>query len=203
VPTNEENKTDTESTERNDDELKIDTSRQSPNWSSRQQMDPDVIVLHVLEGYYDSGIDHLCRKATQAATHFVVGKDGRVAQLVGLRRAAWGNGTDYENPKSNKYNGKSKKKLINSRKANANWFSISIEFEGFYAKDKGLTEKQHKKAVKLLLHIRKRIKKLYGYYIPLDREHVMAHCEIVPIHKPYCGKNIDIDRILKDANALI
>lgn len=187
-------------TERTDDELIIDTSRKSPNFGSRGGQIPDVIVLHVLEGYYDSGIDWLCNPKSQVSVHFVVAKDGRCAKLVDLNKSAWGNATTYKLATDSRYYKKSKKKLINTRPMSANRYTISIEFEGFYKDGGTLTEEQHKTAVKLLLRIRKRIKKVYNYEIPMNREHVMCHAELVPLWKPYCGKNIDIDKLLIDVN---
>lgn len=186
--------------ERIDDELKIDKSRKSPNYGSRGGQIPDVIVLHVLEGYYDSGIDWLCNPKSQVSVHFVIAKDGRCAKLVNLNKSAWGNATTFKVASDSRYYKKSKKKLVNSRPMSANRYTISIEFEGFYKDGGKLTKEQHKTAVNLLIHIRKRIKKVYNYEIPMDREHVMAHSEITPCHKPFCGKNIDIDKILLDVN---
>ena len=187
-------------TERTDDELKIDKSRKSPNFGSRGGQIPDVIVLHVSEGYYDSGIDWLCSPKAQASTHFFVAKDGRCAKLVDLNKSAWGNATTYKVASDTRYYKKSKKKLINTRPMSANRYTISIEFEGFYKDGGKLTKEQHKTAVSLLLHIRKRVKKLYNYEIPMDKEHVLSHCMLVPQWKPFCGKNIDINKLLIDVN---
>lgn len=187
--------------ERIDDELNIDKSRQSPNYGSRGGQVPDMIILHVSEGYYDSGVDWLCSNKSNASTHFFIGKKGQVAQLVDIRQSAWGNATTFKNASDSRYYRKSNKTLVNTRAMSANRYTVSIEFEGFYKEGGQLTEKQHKKAVKLLKHIRKRVKKIYGYTIPMDREHVACHCELTPEWKPFCGKNIDIDRMLLDVNA--
>lgn len=186
--------------ERVDEELIIDRSRKSPNYGSRGGQVPDVIVLHVSEGYYESGIEWLCSEKSQASTHFFVAKDGRCAKLVDLNKSAWGNATTYKVATDKRYYKKSKKKLVNSRPMSANRYTISIEFEGFYKDGGKLTEEQHKTAVALLIRIRKRIKKLYNFDIPMDREHVCSHSELTPQWKPFCGKNIDIDRLLLDVS---
>jgi N-acetyl-anhydromuramyl-L-alanine amidase AmpD len=189
--------------ERTDDELIIDTSRKSPNFGSRGGQIPDVIVLHISEGYYDSGVEWLCNPISQASTHFFVAKDGRCAKMVNLNKSAWGNATTYMNKNDKRYYKNSKKKLVNSRPMSANRYTISIEFEGFYREGGRLTEEQHRVAVQLILRIRKRVKKVYDYEIPLDREHICSHSELTPLWKPNCGRNIDIDRILLDANNML
>jgi N-acetyl-anhydromuramyl-L-alanine amidase AmpD len=189
--------------ERLDEELKIDKRRKSPNHGNRGNQKPDVIVLHVSEGYYDSGIDWLCSPKAQASTHFFVAKDGRCAQLVDIEKSAWGNATTYKVSTDKRYYKKSKKKLINTRPMSANRYTVSIEFEGFYKDGGSLTEQQHKTAIDLLIHIRKQVKKLYNYDIPMDNEHVMSHSALVPQWKPYCGKNIDIEKLLLDVQKKI
>lgn len=189
--------------ERTDDELKIDGSRKSPNYGERGGVKPDMIVLHISEGYYDSGVQWLCNPKSQASTHFFVGKKGQVAQLVDIRKSAWGNATTFKSTTDGRYYKKSKNPLVKARPMSANRYTVSVEFEGFYKDGGKLTEAQHKKAVSLINHIRKEVKKAYGYEIPLDRTHIVKHCEVAPNWKPYCGKNIDIDRILIDAKAKI
>ncbi len=187
--------------ERIDDGLIIiDKSRKSPNFGSRGGIVPDMIVLHTSEGYYESGIDWLCSPKAQASTHFFVGKKGQCAKLVDIKNAAWGNATTFKLASDKRYYKKSKKKLINTRPMSANRYTVSIEFEGFYKDGGKLTKEQHKTAVSLLLHIRKRVKKLYDYEIPMDNEHVLSHSQVVPLWKPYCGKNIDVDKLLLDVN---
>ena len=185
--------------ERGEDGLIIDRSRKSPNYGSRGGIIPDMIVLHTSEGYYDSGIDWLCSEKAQASTHFFVGKLGQVAKLVNIKNAAWGNATTFKIATDGRYYKKSKNSLVASRAYSANRYTISIECEGFFSKDGGkLTEEQHRAVVLLIRRIRKRVKKLYGVDIPLDRVHITSHSDLVPAWKPNCGRGIDIDRIIAE-----
>ena len=184
--------------ERNDDELKFD-KYESPNHGSRGGSIPDMIVVHTSEGYYQSGIEWLCSPKAQASTHFFVGKEGQAAQLVNIKRAAWGNATTSKDARDARHYSRSKNKLVRARTASANRYTISIECEGFYSKDGGkLTDKQHKTLVKLIVHIIKRVKKVYGIDIPADRDHIVSHSELVPNWKPNCGAGIDKDRLVRD-----
>ena len=186
-------------TERNDDDLIIDKNRMSPNFGSRGGIIPDMIVLHTSEGYFDSGVDWLCSERSQASTHFFVGKKGQVAKLVNIKNAAWGNATTYKMATDGRYYKKSKNELVSSRPYSANRYTISIECEGIFAKDGGkLTEAQHKAVVKLIKRIIKRVRKVYGTTIPVDRTHIVSHSELAPAWKPNCGTGIDKDRIVKD-----
>ena len=185
--------------ERTDDDLIIDSSRKSPNFGSRGGVIPDMIVLHTSEGYFDSGVDWLCSPKSQASTHFFVGKKGQVAKLVNIKNAAWGNATTFKNPTDGRYYKRSGNPLVRDRPYSANRYTISVECEGFFSKDGGkLTELQHKALVKLIRRIRKRVQKVYGVEIPLDRVHITSHSDLTPDWKPNCGRGIDIDRILAE-----
>jgi N-acetyl-anhydromuramyl-L-alanine amidase AmpD len=193
----------TETEERIDDDLKIEKYN-SPNHGSRGGIVPDMIVVHTSEGYYKSGIEWLCSTRAQASTHYFVGKEGQVAQLVSLKRAAWGNATTCKSATDPRYYGRSKNALVKARPYSANRYTISIECEGFYSKDGGkLTEKQHKKLSKLIAKIIRRVKKIYGVDIPVDRQHIVSHSELVPFWKPNCGAGIDKERLVKDVQNLL
>lgn len=183
--------------ERADDKLKIE-KHNSPNHSSRGGMVPDMIVVHTSEGYFDSGVQWLCSAKAQASTHYFVGKKGRVAQLVDLERAAWGNATTANNPKDGRHYSKSENRLVRERACSANRYTISIECEGFYSKDGGrLTEEQEKALVKLIVKIIRKVKKIYGVDIPADTLHIARHCELAPAWKPNCGRGIDTMRLAR------
>lgn len=168
----------------------------SPNFSSRGGVAPDMIVLHTSEGTFKGGIEWLCRKETEAATHFFVSKKGEVAQLVDIDEAAWGNGTSVD-PNSNKFFGKAKNPLVKARPMNANKYSISIENEGVYAKDGGkLTPEQFKANIELIRFIRSEVKRIYGKDIPISDKNITTHCQITPITKPNCGRGVDLSALV-------
>jgi N-acetyl-anhydromuramyl-L-alanine amidase AmpD len=66
----------------------------SPNfWPGRAGCGVEGIVLHGTAGGDGPGVAaFLSDPATEASTHFVIGQDGTVFQLVRLRDSAWGNG---------------------------------------------------------------------------------------------------------------
>ena len=163
------------------------TYKQSPNYTSgRKGYKPEIIVCHITEGSYAGAVSWLCNKASQASAHFVVSKKGEVTQLVNLRDYAWCNGTSTTKTKNNYY-GKSTNSIVQKKKTNANYFSVSIELEGTTATTGGkLTDAQYDALVALILHIQKEVKKIWGHTIPLDRNHIIGHNEVSPITKPYC-----------------
>jgi N-acetyl-anhydromuramyl-L-alanine amidase AmpD len=169
---------------------------ESPNHGSRGGIKPDMIVVHVSEGYYKSGIEWLCSPKAAASTHFFVSKEGHVAKLVNLNRAAWGNATTYKNAQDLKFYKRSKNPLVNSRPYSANRYTISIECEGFFKTNGGkLTELQEAALIKLIARIIRRVKKIYEIDIPVDTTHIARHCELTPDWKPNCGRGIDTARI--------
>ena len=165
--------------------MKIE-QKASPNCFSRNGWKPDMIVCHIAEGTYDGTIRWLCNPASQTSSHFVVGKDGRIAQLVPLDQAAWCNGTSMA-ANDKRYFGKSTLETVRERKTNANYYTISIEHEGYWKDGRGkLTAAQQEASVGLIRYIRTEIKRLYGMEVPADREHIVGHYEINPITKPCC-----------------
>jgi N-acetyl-anhydromuramyl-L-alanine amidase AmpD len=172
--------------------------KSSPNKMSRNGWKPDMIVSHIAEGTYDGTISWLCNPKSQASAHFVVSKKGEITQLVDIREAAWGNGTSTD-PKKNNHYSKSSLKIVRDRKTNANYYTISIEHEGFYNQGKGkLTPEQLEATIWLHKYIIDEVKNIYGIEIPLDREHIVGHYQIDPIRKPNCpGSNFQFDEILK------
>ena len=165
--------------------MKIE-QKASPNCFSRNGWKPDMIVCHIAEGTYDGTIRWLCNPASQTSSHFVVGKDGRIAQLVPLDQAAWCNGTSMA-ANDKRYFGKSTLETVRERKTNANYYTISIEHEGYWKDGHGkLTAAQQEASVGLIRYIRTEIKRLYGMEVPADREHIVGHYEINPITKPCC-----------------
>jgi N-acetyl-anhydromuramyl-L-alanine amidase AmpD len=178
-------------------EFKI-IKKNSPNKMSRKGWKPDMIVSHITEGSYAGAVSWLCNSKSQASAHFVVSKKGEITQLVDIREAAWANGTSTD-PNKNNYYGKSSLKLVRDRKTNANYYTISIEHEGFYKNGYGaLTPKQLEASIWLHKHIIEEVKKIYGIEILLDRNHIVGHYQIDPIRKPNCpGRAFQFDEIIQ------
>lgn len=180
--------------------MKIDI-KTSPNSMSRNGWIPDIIVAHISEGFYDSGIDWLCKPSTQASAHFFVSKLGNITQLVDIRLAAWVNGTTSSKTDKRFY-GNSTSDIVRDRQTNANYYCIGIEHEGFYTDGHGrLTTEQETATVWLLQYIKQQVMEIYGTDIKIDREHFLGHYEITPITKPHCpGEEYQFDSIIARAN---
>ena len=69
--------------------MKIDTSHPSPNHGPRVGADISMIVLHATVGSYASSLSWLTNPKSGVSTHYLIRKDGYVAQLVPDDRAAW------------------------------------------------------------------------------------------------------------------
>lgn len=173
----------------------------SPNNMSRCGWKPDIIVCHITDGGFSGSVDWLCNRQSGVSSHFVVGRDGRIAQLVDIRSAAWCNGTQSGNPFGARYVGRATAALVRQRKANANLYTISIECEGNSSTHGILTDAQFNALVWLIPYIRQQVKVYYGIDIPLDRQHIIGHCEITPREKPDCpGRDFPYDRVIGAVN---
>lgn len=173
--------------------------RPSPNFGGRNGWKPDMIVNHITAGSTAVGaLATLCNPAREASAHFVVDKDGTVYQLVALDRAAWANGTN-NTVTDNRYYGRSTLNTVRMRRVNANLYTISIEH--VCVSGGTLTAAQLAASIELHRYIIAEIKRIYGVTIPVDRQHVVGHCEINPVTKPDCpGRDFPFDEILKGIN---
>ena len=172
----------------------------TPHYSSRSNWVADMICCHQTSGSIKSCINWFANPDSQVSSHFAVAKDGTVYQFVGIDKMAWCNGTNTtDRSKSNHYS-KSPNALIRERKANANKYTVSIEFEN---KDTGiLTEAQYKAGLELMIYIIGEIKRLYGVNFKIDRDHLIGHCDCSPKNKAFCpGKDFPFDLYLNDLKA--
>jgi N-acetyl-anhydromuramyl-L-alanine amidase AmpD len=146
---------------------------------------PDIIVCHITEGSFAGAVSWLRNPQAQASTHFVVARDGRITQLVNIADTAWGNGTTTGT--DNRGNRHSRLAAVRDRGVNANSFTISIEHEGRLAETNGaLAPAQLDATVWLIAHIRAEVRRIYGFEIPIDRDHIVGHADITPRWKPNC-----------------
>ena len=186
----------------------ITEKKNSPNhFNGRNGWKPDMIVCHITEGGYAGAVSWLCNTQSQASSHFVVAADGRIAQLVDLTNGSWCNGNSTD-PNSRLYYKNSLNSIVRSRATNANYYTYSIEHEGYSYKDRygALTEAQYQATLWLCKYIISETKRLYGIDIPIDREHIIGHYEIDPVGKPNCpapnkGANFPFDRLIADLKA--
>ena len=146
---------------------------------------PELIVCHTTGSSFADALQWYTNADSRYACHFLVGKDGRVVQLVDVGRAAWCQGTSVLDSASNYY-GKSTSALVRAKRTNANFYTVGIQFEGT-PKDGGvLTDAQLHAGARLVQHVRREVYDHYHTVIPLDRRHVVAHSEVTPVAHPDC-----------------
>lgn len=165
----------------------------TPNKSSRGSYKPCLIVWHIAEGSYNGTISWEKNPASQTSSHFVLGKNGEITQLVPLNMAAWTQGVvkNPTHPYVKAHSG-----------INPNLYCVSIECEGKWSETKGkLTDKQLEAAAYLTSCIVEEVDRIYGVEIPVDREHMIGHCEINSVTRPHCpGELFPYDKLISMVN---
>jgi len=122
----------------------------SSNYWNRNRGPNDIshIVIHVAEGYYNGTISHFRNSTTNVSAHFVISRNGDIAQMVEIEDAAWHAGC---------YND----------------FSIGIEHEGFVDHpDDWFTPAMYQASADLVTWLSE------NYGIPANRDHIVGHSEI-------------------------
>ena len=109
----------------------------------------DKIVVHVTEGAFWGSVRWLQSPRAHASSHYVVGRNGKIVQLVHLSDIAWHAG-----------NWK-----VNSR-------SVGIEHEGLTYAPGGFTNAQYHASARLAAWIARRS------LLPIDRKHIIGHAEV-------------------------
>lgn len=161
----------------------------SPHHCSRYGQKPCLIVWHIADGTYNGTVAWECNPNSGISSHFVLGENGEVAQLVPLTEAAYTQGVVK----------KPTHPLVKMRtNVNPNLYCVSIECAGYWSKTKGkLTEKQLQAAAELTKHIVAEVKRIYGVDIPIDRQHMIGHCEINTVTRPHCpGELFPYDELI-------
>ncbi len=159
---------------------------------------PKLIVCHRTCGSFDGAVSWLCNKQSGASSHFVIAKDGRVAQLVDIKDTAWCNGTS-SSATSSKYYKNSRLDIVKGNTVSANTYSVSIEFEGLADENGELTDKQFKAGVDVIRHIKEEVKRIYGYDIEFDENSIVGHCDVTPKWKPNCpGKAFPFAKLIDE-----
>lgn len=143
---------------------------------------PRGIVLHTNVGSFDSTVHWFMNADSNVSAHYLVGRDGRVAQFVNEADTARHAG-NVVRPTA---------KLVSSR--NPNLYTIGIEFvdDGDpFGADR--TNEQYTRGAELIRRMADR------WAIPLDREHVIGHREIRA--DKGCPGNLDIERLVREARS--
>lgn len=141
------------------------------NWRRADRPDDfriDRVIIHVTQGSFDSAVRVFQNPAHRAATHYIVGQDGRVVQMIRELDVAYQAGN----------------RSFNER-------AVGIEHEGFVDRPKDLTKAMYESSARLTASICAR------YDIPIDREHIIGHVEVPGTDHTDPGPHWDWDRYLK------
>ncbi|WP_306333409.1 N-acetylmuramoyl-L-alanine amidase [Streptomyces sp. KL118A] len=141
------------------------------NWRRADRPDDyeiDRVVIHVVQGGYDTALRVFKDPSHGAAAHYVVRKDGHIAQMIRELDVAFHAGN----------------KSYNER-------SIGIEHEGFVDKKSSFTDAMYAASARLTAGICRR------YDIPVDREHIVGHVEVPGTDHTDPGPYWDWDRYLR------
>ncbi|MEE1741320.1 peptidoglycan recognition family protein [Streptomyces sp. BE147] len=141
------------------------------NWRRADRPDDygiDRVVIHVTQGSFASAVRVFQDPAHGAASHYVVRKDGHVAQMIRELDVAYHAGNRSYNERS-----------------------VGIEHEGFVDRPGDLTKEMYESSARLTAAICGR------YGIPLDREHIIGHVEVPGTDHTDPGPHWDWDRYLK------
>ncbi|WP_406145785.1 N-acetylmuramoyl-L-alanine amidase [Streptomyces sp. NBC_01012] len=141
------------------------------NWRRADRPDDyavDRVIIHVTQGSFESAVNVFQDPAHKAASHYVVGKDGQVTQMIRELDVAYHAGNRSYNERS-----------------------VGIEHEGFIDRPQDFTKKMYEASAKLTAAICKR------YSIPVDREHIIGHVEVPGTDHIDPGPNWDWPRYMK------
>ncbi|MFF0472933.1 N-acetylmuramoyl-L-alanine amidase [Streptomyces sp. NPDC004284] len=147
------------------------TAAARANWRRADRPDDypiDRVVIHVVQGSYASALKVFKDPSHGAAAHYVVRKDGHVAQMIRELDVAFHAGNRDMNERS-----------------------IGIEHEGFVDRPQDFTTAMYGGSARLTADICAR------YGIPVDREHVIGHVEVPGTDHTDPGPHWDWDRYME------
>jgi N-acetyl-anhydromuramyl-L-alanine amidase AmpD len=127
--------------------LVLKTGNRTP--AARPLRTVDRIVIHVAEGRFWGTVRWLRNRRSHGSSHFVVGRDGRVVQLVSTSDIAWHAGNWR----------------VNAR-------SLGIEHEGWTYRRGSISEAEYRASARLVAYLARRMG------IPIDRRHIIGHHEV-------------------------
>lgn len=144
----------------------------SPNRSARRVPITAIVIHHTGSLNIEGTIEWFSRQSSGVSAHYVVGRDGRIVQMVRETDVAWHAGTSWMRPDLAQLNPNDPR-----AEKGVNAFSIGIELVG--TNDSGFTDRQLA-ALYMLLEILVR-----RYRIAPER--IVGHAQIAP------GRKIDPD----------
>ena len=158
-----------------------------------------MICCHQTAGEAKSAINWFKNPQSKVSAHYLVDKEGKIYNFVPIEKMAWANGSNSTDESLPNHYSKSKTEIVRSRKTNANFYTVSIEFEN---DDTGiLTEIQYEAGLWLMKYIISELKNIYEVDFKADREHLIAHSDINPTQKAGCpGKYFPFEKFIRDLN---
>ncbi|MFC5150137.1 N-acetylmuramoyl-L-alanine amidase [Streptomyces amakusaensis] len=147
------------------------TAASTANWRLADRPDDfeiDRVIIHVVQGSYPTALRVFKNPGHGAATHYVVRKDGHVAQMIRELDVAFHAGN----------------RSFNER-------SIGIEHEGFVDRPQDFTDAMYRGSARLTADICVR------HGLPVDREHIIGHVEVPGTDHTDPGPHWDWDRYLR------
>lgn len=163
------------------------------------------VVIHIAQGGYSAAVRWLQDEQLNpnSSAHFVIAKDGRVAQLVSVNNGAWANGikwnVDATQPNGGFWTNARGVRVTPSWKdivpgQNPNLYTISIEHEGLYQET--WTPEMYAANNELLVWIAEQFD---IWWVPL--RNLIGHYAIDNIDRPNCpGPTVNLETMAADAN---
>ena len=155
----------------------------SPHFTEgRKSYKPEAVVIHIAEGSRSAVDAWFQISEPPVSAHYLVCTDGSLHQYVHEKDTAWHAGRVVRPTWAGIKTGPS------GAPVNPNYYTIGIEHEGHTGVP--FTAAMLERTAGLLAAISKR------HAIPLDRAHVIGHCEIFA-PKPFCpGAGVDLDALI-------
>ncbi len=135
----------------------------SPNFANRRKTVTAIIIHYTASLSIEGTITWFKDRTSQVSAHYVIGRDGRLVQMVAEDKTAWHAGRSAMDPYT-------KPKPL---EPNVNDFSIGIELVG--TMDSGFTDRQLATLYALLEIL------VVKYFVPPER--IVGHCHISPGRK--------------------
>src|SRR5215217_4831903 len=128
----------------------------------------DMIIVHVAQGSYSGTINWFQYGPSNVSAHYVLSREGQVAQCVHNEDIAWHAG---------------------------NWrynrMSIGIEHAGYAGDPNTWTDRMYRASAKLSAYLSRR------FNIPVDRRHIIGHRQVPGVNKRCPGQYFNFDRYLR------
>ena len=151
----------------------------SPNYG-RRTAKVDTVVLHVTEDTLAGALKWFQSTASRVSAHYMVGRNGRIVQVVKEDQVAYHAGVVTAGPGTRWYG------------TNPNYYSIGIEIESLqsFKTPADMPDAQRQAVFALVQDIVTR------YKIPIDRQHLAAHSEISPGYRSDPGPGFPWDDLM-------